>query len=316
MMPFLLPRSTALLILMASAAWGRDGEPRVRTVTLRDEPGQGAVRIYAAGQVATVLRFEHPCDPARTRMLGWEGHFEPLVCAGRSVLLMPLRRLAPEDRFLLLVTLTNGMEVPVTVSGLFDPEERWLDQQVNVVLDPTSRDALQLQLSESQESERALREEVRRRDREDTADHALAKLLLSGGLRQTTFRLVSKRRLRSEDTEMVVHLFSGPRKAAVLVCVTNHSPTKSWSLSEARLQTLSPLDEQRPPFLFGEARPFASRMNQEELAPGETGALAFVVDMAAFTTTEGLVNTLALELYGHEGRLDTHVLLDRRLARE
>jgi len=80
----------------------------VRNVYPRDTPRDETVRVYVAGQVATVLRFQQPCDPARTRMLAWEGRFEPVVCAGKTVLLVPLQSLEPEDRFMLLVTLTGG----------------------------------------------------------------------------------------------------------------------------------------------------------------------------------------------------------------
>ena len=302
---------------MASVVLAGGRDPLVRNVYLRDDPRDEAVRVYVAGQVATVLRFEQPCDPARTRMLAWEGRFEPVVCAGKAVLLVPLQSLDPEERFILLVTLVDGEEVPFTVSGTQGEEERWPDQQVNVFLAPDSRDALQKQLEDSQARERRLLEEVRRRAREDTGDHALAKLLATGAIHQTSFVPRKKRLVKTEEgTEMVVHIFAGKAKAAVLFTVTNHHPSKPWSLLEARLRTPRPGQDQRPPFLFGEERPFALRRSQNEIAPGQCGTVAVVVDKAAFMTNDGLVNTLALELYRHDGAMDTHVLLDRRLLHE
>ena len=50
-------------------------------------------------------------------MLGWEGRFEPVECVGKKVLLEPLHDLEPEDRFVLLVTLADGTELPFTVTG-------------------------------------------------------------------------------------------------------------------------------------------------------------------------------------------------------
>ena len=50
-------------------------------------------------------------------MLAWEGRFEPVACAGKRVLLEPLRDLEPEDRLMLLVTLADGTELPFTVTS-------------------------------------------------------------------------------------------------------------------------------------------------------------------------------------------------------
>jgi hypothetical protein len=91
----LLYRSTLFLVLVASVAVAKDREPRVRNVYLRDNPTDEAERVYVTGQVATVLRFQQPCDPVRTKMLGWESRFEPVECAGKSVLIVPLQTLSP-----------------------------------------------------------------------------------------------------------------------------------------------------------------------------------------------------------------------------
>jgi hypothetical protein len=42
----------------------------VRNVYLRDNPKDKVERVYVTGQVATVLRFQQPCDPERPKMLG------------------------------------------------------------------------------------------------------------------------------------------------------------------------------------------------------------------------------------------------------
>ncbi len=41
-----------------------------------------------------------------------------MECAGKSVLVVPLQNLEPEDRFLLLVTLADGKELPFTVTAI------------------------------------------------------------------------------------------------------------------------------------------------------------------------------------------------------
>ncbi|PTL76979.1 hypothetical protein DAT35_45855 [Vitiosangium sp. GDMCC 1.1324] len=38
---------------------------------------RGVQGVYVRGRVSTVLRLEKPCDPERTKMLGWEGRSSP-----------------------------------------------------------------------------------------------------------------------------------------------------------------------------------------------------------------------------------------------
>jgi uncharacterized protein (TIGR02268 family) len=314
---FLPPRSTLLLVLLASVAVAKDRDPRVRNIHIRDNPKDEAEQVYVTGRVVTVLRLQQPCDPARTKLLGWEGRFEPIECAGKRVLVEPLQDLQPEDRFLLLVTLTDGKELPFTVTSIGKKEWERPDQQVNVFLEPQSRDALQAELKATRQREEELMESVYRHFQEDTADHALAKLLTTGAIHQTSFIERRKRLVKTDDgAEMLVRIFGGKDKAAVLLKVTNRHPSKPWSLAEARLLTTRPGEDRRAPFLFGEAKPFALRTDRNEIPPGQTGTIAVVVDSSAFKTDDGFVNTLALEFYRQDGFLDTYVLLDRRLVRE
>lgn len=300
---------------MASVAVAKDREPRVRNVYWEDKPDARAAEVYVTGQLVTVLRFQQPCDAVGTKMLGWEGRFEPVVCAGKSVLVVPLQALEPEDRFLLVVRLADGTEVPFTLSGAGGAEARRPDQQVNVFLDLERRDALQAQLKETRERERSLLEEVQRRWDEDTADHALAKLLVAGAVRQTPFRERKKRIFKGQGEETMVRIYAGKTKAAVLFTVTNRDPSKPWSLSEARLVALRPGEDAEPSYVFGTARKFALRQDREEISPGESGNVAVVVDRSAFQTESGSVE-LVLELYRKDGWRQAYVVLDERLARE
>jgi uncharacterized protein (TIGR02268 family) len=300
---------------MAPAAVARGPDPNVWGAYVQGPPIESVRRLHVAPDVVTVLRFQQPCDAAGTKMLGWEGRFEPVACAGKRVLIEPLQALAPEDRFLLVVRLADGTEVPFTLMGATRKEGEWPDQQVNVFIEPETREALQAQLKETRQRERLLTEASYRHYKEDTADHALAKLLVTGAIKQTSLIERQRRIVKSEDgVAMVVRIYSGKAKAAVLFTVTNRHSSKPWSLLEARLVTMRPSEDQRPPFLFGEARPFALRTDRDEIAPGETGNIAVVVDKSAFETESGLVNALALEIYRHDGLMDTHVLLDRWLV--
>ena len=92
----LLPtRFGLLLLLLASVALARgpDDKIRIRTFKLSAHPGQTTETIYVAGQVATVLRFEKEVDPAKTKLLAWEGRFEPLLVGSKKVVVEPLRDL-------------------------------------------------------------------------------------------------------------------------------------------------------------------------------------------------------------------------------
>jgi uncharacterized protein (TIGR02268 family) len=308
-------RSALLLVLIASAATAKDREPRVRNVYFQGDPEQNVEQVVVTGQVVTVLRFQQPCDPARTKMLGWEGRFEPVECAGKSVLVVPLQTPELEDRFMLVVGLADGTDVPFTISGTNREKGRRPDQQVNVFIDPETQDALQAQLKETRAREQSLLEEVHRRWREDTADHALAKLLAAGDVKQTPFKLLKKRVFKDQGVETMVRIYSGRTKAAVLFTVTNRDPSKPWNLLEARLVTIRPGEDPGPSYVFGDPRRFALRQDRDDIAPGESGNVAVVVDRSAFQTENGPVE-LVLELYRQDGWRQAYVVLDDRLARE
>lgn len=310
---FLLQRSTLLLLLMASVAVAREPEqhaPNERTLILSEHPRTEASKLYVGGGISTVLRLENSCDPERTRLLGWEGHFEPLVCAGKTVLLYPLRDLTPEDRFLLMVTLTDGTEIPFIVTAHQQTYyDREIDQQVNVFADREGYNAVLASLYRSLESEQQLREENERyRKEENSVDHAYATLLANGAVKQTPFRLAKTVILKDGEVDMKVEIFSAKRngKAAVVVQIANTHLNNPWKLQEARL-TSKPSSRS--------TRPFALRMNQTEIVPGASGTLAVVVDKSSFTSKQGLTD-LALEIFRSDGSQQVVVFLDHRLVHE
>jgi uncharacterized protein (TIGR02268 family) len=304
----LLRRSTLLLVLVASVAVAKVREPIERTLILAEHPRAEAHNVYVGGRVATVLRFEKSCDPERTKMLGWEGRFEPLLCGGRSVVLYPLRDLTPEDRFMLLVTLTDGTEIPFTVTSHQQSYgDREIDQQVNVFADREGYDAVLSSLYRALKSERELREENERyRKEEGSVDHAYATLLANGALKKTPFRPKKTIVLKDGGMVMTINLFSGRGKAAVVVQLTNKNFDEPWRFGEARLSSerTSPTD-----------RPFALRMNHAEIVPGASGTLAVVVDQSAFASQQGLVD-LTLKIFRKDGLQQVSVSLDHRLVRE
>ena len=304
----LLRQSTLLFLLVASVAIAGEHEPVERTLILSEHPRNEAPRVYVGGRVSTVVRFEQPCDPERTKMLGWEGHFEPLICGGRSVLLYPLRDLTPEDRFMLLVTLTDGTELPFVVTAHKQSySDREIDQQVNVFADREGYDAVLASLYRALKSERRLREENERyRQEENSIDHAYATLLLHGAVKQTPFRRNETTVLKAGGMDVAVQIFSGKTKAAALVKLTHLGSDKPWRLGEVRLTA---------DFSERTAKPFALRMEPIEIVPGAAGTLAVIVGKSAFVSARGLVD-LTLEIHRDDGSQQVVVFLDHRLIRE
>lgn len=308
MRKLLLRRSTLLLALVASVTGAKERGPNERNIYLSDHTSQEAPDVYVVGGIVTVLRLEQPCDPARTRMLAWEGRFEPVECVGKRVLLEPLRNLEPKDRLVLLVTLADGTELPFTVTSRQETtDDRTGDQQVNVFRDREAPKAVLASLYESLRREGQLREQVERYRKEDSVNHALAGLLAKGDRKQTPFR------------ERYVALFKSPSgvefrvsvlasrnrdKAAVVFKVKNNSPTEPWSLMEARLLTEDGREE----------RPFALRATQEYWEPGgQSGQIAVVLDANAFDSKTG-PDQLVLELFRRgDGLRQAWVHLDKKL---
>jgi len=307
MRPLMRIRSALVLLLVASAALARDRDKvTVRTLLRSEHPGQKTHSLHVTGQVACVLRFDQPVNPARTRMLGWEGRFEPLLAGGNKVVVEPLHDLASDERIPLVVTLVDGTEV----SFLLAPpshEEMITDQQVNVFKDRESYNAVLSFLYDALGRERVLKEENERFKREENSvDHAFAALLVNGQADKTPFR---KRRtvvLKNEDMDLKVEIFAGPGKAAVVVHLTNTYNHEPWRFSEARLTS-----ERASP----KERPFALRMDRAELVHGQSGTIAVVADQRAFESKEGLVN-LTLEIFREDGLPQVTVMLDHTLIRK
>ncbi|ADO68682.1 uncharacterized protein STAUR_0878 [Stigmatella aurantiaca DW4/3-1] len=92
-----------------------DDKVVIRTEKVSDHPSIRTSSVYVSGQVATVLRVEKDVDPAKTKLLGWERRFEPLLVGSKKVVLEPIRDLAIDETVPLLVTLVDGTEIPFIV---------------------------------------------------------------------------------------------------------------------------------------------------------------------------------------------------------
>jgi uncharacterized protein (TIGR02268 family) len=303
---FSLYRSALLAILVSSVVMAKGRDVVERIIHLSEHPAVTANKIYVAGRVATVLRFEKDVDPEQTRMLGWEGWFEPLLVGGKKVVLEPIRDIEPGDRFMLLVTLKDGTEIPFVVTSQRQPLDgrREADQQVSVFRNLESSGAVQTSLYDSLKKERDLREKVERYEQEDSVDHALAALLAKNAIQQTPFRERRKWLVEEGDVEFVVRLFSGKGKAAVVFRITNRED-QPWKMKMARLYTASGWKD----------KPFALRTDHETITPGTTGHVAVVVDQSAFQDGTA-AKPLLLELYRDDGYRQLFVLLDPDLVRK
>jgi uncharacterized protein (TIGR02268 family) len=309
-MPLLRFSSSVLWALLAAGDSTGSREPHTRTLLFSDPPRGEAPALYVGGRITTVLRLEQPCVPARTTLLGWEGRFEPVLCHGSAVYLFPVRELAPEDRFLLRVTLADGTELPFTVTARERASGRHeVDQQVDVFAHREGIEALHAALSLSLRSQLELGQEVERHQREETSvDHAWATLLANGQVKQTPFRQLRFETLEEGGVTMTVLFYAATdrSKAAVTIDLKNAHQTAPWRLGETRLTS-----DAGPSTL----KPFALRMNRPEIVPGASGRIAIVVDRREFTTDRGLVD-LTLAVSQREGPLQVTILLDRRLLEE
>lgn len=303
----LLGRCVLLLVLVAAvaSAQGRD-RGNVRTLLLSESPDDATHRLYVTGQVVTVLQFEQPCDPTKTKLLGWEGRFEQLGILGRMVVLKPLRDLDPDEGIPLLVTLADGTEVPFLLRPVDRGGGRWADQQVNVFKDRESYEAMSSALNDALKEKRVLEAQVERYRQEETSeDHALAALLVSGALKQTPFKIVRRLSARDEDANIDAILYRGQGKAAVVFKVLNLDPEQPWSMKTVRLVTES----------TGRDRALALRATASSISPGAAGVIAVVVDKGAFSE-EGKVTNLILEVYRHDGARLAFIPLAHQLTGE
>jgi hypothetical protein len=299
---------------MASVALAQERKPISRNLYLRDHPKDEVRPVYVAGDMATVLRFKQPCDRERTKMLGWEGRFEPVACAGTSVVIVPRKDLEPEDRFLLLVTLADGKELPFTVTA----QESWFDHQVNVFPDPDTPETIRSRLADAHKRELILKKENERfRKEEISTDHAYASLLAGDEVQNTPFRRENKWRVDLGGAVVDVYIYAARKmkKAAVLFHVTNRELDVPWKLKEVQLSAMLSRQSHEEPVRKGEKKEFALRMSRDEIQRGESGYVAVVADGKAFTSKDGPVH-LVLELFRHDGLQQAVILLDYRIIED
>jgi uncharacterized protein (TIGR02268 family) len=310
MRDFLPCRSVLLAVLVSSVAMARGPYDKIviRTEKISDHPANPTSSVYVSGQVATVLRFEKDVDPAKTKLLGWEGRFEPLLVGSKKVVIEPIRDLNRDEAVPLLVTLVDGTEIPFIVKPQSFEEWGWTDQQVNIFKDPDSYNAVLSELYDTLKKERALSEEVQRfKKEENSVDHAYATLLANGEVKKTPFRRRAAYRPKNEDMDMLVEVFSGPGKAAAIVTLSNTYYGDTWTFDGAYLTR---------DFSSFTARPFALRMNRSAIVPGQTGIIAVVVDKSAFATKDGELADLVLQIFRGDGLLQVVVALDHTLIHE
>lgn len=311
---FLPPRFTLLLVFVASVVMAKEREPISRNLYFSDSPRDEVRPVYVSGEMVTVLRFQQPCTEAGTKMPGWEGRFEPVVCVGKRVLIEPLQDLKPEDRFLLLVTLADGKELPFTVTAR---EERF-DHQVNVFLDLETPEAVRRRLADAYVRERTLEAENERlRKEQASTSYAYASLFASGEAQNTPFRRESKWRVDLGGAVVDIYIYSARKmqKAAVLFHVTNSQLDVPWKLKEVQLSAMLSRRSYDEPVRTGEKKEFALRASRDEIQRGESGYIAVVADRSAFTSKDGPVD-LVLELFRHDGLQQAVVLLDHRIVGE
>lgn len=298
----------SILTFVASATLSAQAADHSRrSILLSEHPANGTHSVYVKGQVITTLRFEQPVDPSKTKMIGWEGRLEPLTVVHNKVILEPIRDLHRDDGLPLVVTLTDGTEVPFLVRPPWPKRENdWapiLDQQIDVFKSQDSYASMHAALVDALAKNDALMEENERYRKEETSeDHALAALLASGAVAQTSFTIFDHVSGKDTDAEVDATIFKGNGKAAVVFKVKNLASEKPWSAKRVRLVTVN----------GGHDRAVAVRATVREVMPGGSGVLAVVADGAAFVD-DGVLTSLWLEVYQHDGLRQAFVQLDPTL---
>jgi len=94
-------------------------------------------------------------------------------------------------------------------------------------------------------------------------------------------------------------------KLAVVFYIKNQHPSKAWKLMEARLSAVA----------TGETRPFALRMDHDEISPGASGTIAVITGEGAFKP-ENATEQLVLELFRSDGLKQAQVVLEQQIGRE
>jgi len=244
----------------------------------KGEPGQPVQTVHVAAEVATNLMFPSEVNPALTKLIGGEGRFEPLMIAGRSVVVVPLRDLAASESFSLLVTLKDGTLIPLTLHGPGLRDNT--DGQVDVYLDKEDPAAVRQALVMARGRVQSLTAENERHEQEGvSAAHAIATLLAGGRSELTPFVEAGGPRVFHDDGADIKVVTFKPRRegedpglAAVVFRVTNKDPKVPWALDEVRLFAAT----------NGDSKPFALRAAARIVEPGKTEAMAVVIDAKAF----------------------------------
>jgi hypothetical protein len=255
-----------------------------------DQPDQPVQTIHVSAEVATTLVFPSEVDPLGTRLVGGDGRFEPLMIAGRVVVIIPLHSLAAGESFSLVVALKGGLHIPLALRrpGLRDTSDGQVDIYLNKDRAPAVRRALEL----SQSRVEALTAENGRHVQEEASvDHALAALLAQDRVDLTPFKLAVAKLRQDPDVDVKIVTFlpkkgADPGKGAVVFRIANKDPRTSWELDEVRLISS----------LTGDLKPFAMRASTQSIGPGQSGVVAVVVDMKMFGPPERS-DHLVLELW-------------------
>jgi len=120
---------------------------------------------------------------------------------------------------------------------------------------------------------------------------------------QTPFKVVDRFSGKDGDTEIDAQVFQGKGKVAVVFKIKNIAPEQPWSMKSARLVTMDK----------GRERAVAVRATVREITPGGSGVVALVVDGSAFVD-DGVLTSLWLEVYRHDGMRQAYVQLDPALV--
>jgi len=274
----------ALASAVASAQEPREppcypADPRqphyVRPIVLRQSSMERVPDIYVAGGVPTILHLPAKVMARGTGIRGGARRFK-LVMGGDQLLVTPMRGLAKGERFPMVVALADGTVISLSLTSA--PEDQRTDGLVEISRAPENADELRIQLAamtaRAQGFEAGLREALRQQDSEA---FGLAGLLAGGQAKLTSFVQVRYRHLfESANQTVSIRMFApGPGG--------EHLTNLVGAVFEITNNSALPLDVSYGRALTESADvPLAARAQPRIIPSGETGAVAMVLDRAAF----------------------------------
>ena len=269
-----------LLALCAEAAPAPARLLQRRTIAITDASFQDVPVVHVAKGVPTTLSFAQAIRRESILLADTSDAFLPPRATETSILVIPIRDLAPKALATLTVTLADGTLVPL----LLQTTPRAVDVTVDVTVTlsrrapPESLPALKASLLEVRGELDACRS-----DAGAAGVAKLARLVLEQDGTGSPPVLRQEIRRRDKQDRLLVELVRAYRlfgHTYLVLTLENRDPTAPWALGRVELGATAGRQTMDLPVL-------AAEMDLPVLGPGEVGRLVVAVASPASSGTEG-----------------------------